>query len=58
MTEETKPKTTRKKPEAAPVVAEKDLTAMAILFAAFLRKGYNQIAALQTAQQVYKELDK
>ena len=58
MTEETKPKTTRKKPEPAPVVAEKDLTALATLFAAFLRKGYNQITALQAAQQVYKELEK
>ena len=51
MTEEKK--SPRKKPAVTPQV---DKVALAMLFTAFLRKGYTQVMAVQSAKHAYQEL--
>ena len=55
---EDKPKTTSRKAVTKADTAPVDMTAKAILYTAYMKKGYGQVMAIEATNQVYKELEK
>lgn len=58
MTEQKQTNRRQSNPKVEPKAPEVDMTALAILFSAFLKKGYSQVMAVQSAQKTYEDLKK